>query len=83
MNQWEGQVIGELHRANWCQVEEDPQEGGELVAAMTNGDFSEERLERLRGSLNIDADCLSKEEAQQLETLIIEFADVLWGAGMN
>ena len=67
-----GQVIGELHRANWCQVEEDPQEEGKLVAAVTNGDFSEERLERLRDSLNIDANCLSKEEAQQLET----FADV-------
>ena len=43
---------------------------------MTNGDLSEERLERLRDSLNIDADCLSKEKAEQLETLIMEFADV-------
>ena len=29
-----GQVIGELHQANWCQVEEDPQEEGKLVAAV-------------------------------------------------
>ena len=57
-----GQVIGQVQVAALCQVVPD--------------DFSEDRLQRLKGSLKFDLSNLSQDEAQQLEDLVIEWADV-------
>ena len=72
-----GRVIGQVQVAKLCQVEPDnsvPVDG--VVSAMVSDDFSEERLRRLKGSLKLDLCNLSRNEAQQLEDLVIEWADV-------
>ena len=70
-------MIDQVQVAKLCQVEPDnsvPVDG--VVSAMVPDDFSEERLQCLKGSLKLDLSNLSRDEAQQLEDLVIEWADV-------
>ena len=47
-----------------------------LMSALRPGDFAEERLEHLRSSLQMDLGNLTGDQTQQMEDLVLEYADV-------
>ena len=69
-------MIGQVQVAILCQVVPDnsvPFDG--VVSAMVPDDFSEDRLQCLKGSLKLELS-VSRDEAQQLEDLVIEWGYV-------
>ena len=67
----EGQVLGHLHEATLCVTCQKE----ELVSAVTEDDFTQERVQRLRSSLQYGESCLSEEEKKQLEEMALDYAD--------
>ena len=70
----EGLVLGRVQEAKIPGEPEEESSG--VVAAVMPDDFTEARLQRLRESLSLDKANLTAEEKKQLETLVMEFADV-------
>ena len=70
----EGLVLGRVQEAKIPGEPEEESSG--VVAAVVPDDFTEARLQRLRESLSLDGANLTAEERKQLETLVMEFADV-------
>ena len=70
----EGLVLGRVQEAKIPGEPEEESSG--VVAAVVPDDFTEVRLQRLRESLSLDEANLTAEERKQLETLVMEFADV-------
>ena len=71
----EGQILGKVEEVGLCQLDSGCEEGG-LVSAIAGGDFSGERLQQLRSSLCLESSNVSADQAQQVEDLVLEYADV-------
>ena len=71
-----GQVLGEVQEAKVCPAEEVECEDV-VVAAVSSEDFSQERLQRLKDGLHVDRAYLPVEQAQQIEDLVLDYADVV------
>lgn len=72
-----GQVLGKLEEAELCSIQEGEAEDEALISAVTTEDFSVERQQRVRASLQVDSATLSGQEAQGIEELVVEYADVV------
>ena len=72
----EGHVLGELQDVK-CNEASDGEERQGVVSAVTMGDdFGEERLKHLKERVKFDPSNFAEEEADQLNDLLVEYADV-------
>ena len=73
----EGQVLGRVEEVESSQkVGKENLERDGMVMAVTHDLFSEERLQQLRNSLQLDSFNLTKAQAQQIQDLALQYANV-------
>ena len=72
----EGYVLGELQDVKCNEPSDGEGRQGVVSAVIMGDDFGEERLQRLKEKVKFDPSNLADGEADQLNDLLVEYADV-------